>query len=198
MPPVVTPDRCPYPRPFAADFAGCPAFQPMQFEPLDVFGNPLAPVWTCRNLVGGALGAGHFYPRCRIGDPEARRQWAERFGERAARLREIRTALAEAVRPTVDRFLEVQRAQLEQPSLRLELARAAQVLIAELGKWVESHGAELRAMDFEPETARAILRDMVMEWTRSRIPITTLAAPPELIGRYPEMKALLAPEPEDA
>lgn len=194
----MTADRCPYPRPFAADFADCPAFQPMRFEPLDAFGRALTPAWTCRNLIGGTLGTGRFYPRCRLGDPLARRGWAARFGERADRLREIRMALVEAVRPEAERFLALQRAQLQQSSLRLELARAAEVLISAMEQWVDSHRDGLLAMEFKPETARAILRDMVIQWTESRIPVTTLAAPPEVIGRYPEMKALLAPEPEDA
>lgn len=64
-------DACPYPRPFAADFSGCPTFEPQTWVPLDTHFQPLQPQRTCRHLIAGRLD-GSFYPRCALGDAAER------------------------------------------------------------------------------------------------------------------------------
>ena len=62
-------DECPYPKPFAADFDACPAYQARQFIPLDTLYQPLEPVLTCRHLETRPLLARHrWYGACAVGD----------------------------------------------------------------------------------------------------------------------------------
>ena len=69
-------DRCPYPRPFPADFADCPSFEPMDFDATDSQDKPLGTWSTCRHLTTGSDvdNRGRFYPRCALGSPEQRLQ----------------------------------------------------------------------------------------------------------------------------
>jgi hypothetical protein len=69
-------DRCPYPRPFPADFADCASFEPISFEAADSKDKPLGTWSTCRHLVTGTDvdNRGRFYPRCALGSPEQRLQ----------------------------------------------------------------------------------------------------------------------------
>ena len=69
-------DRCPYPRPFSADFADCPSFEPMSFDATDSQDKPLGTWSTCRHLTTGSDvdNRGRFYPRCALGSPEQRLQ----------------------------------------------------------------------------------------------------------------------------
>ena len=67
-------DRCPFPRPFPADFADCPSFEPMSFDATDSQDKPLGTWSTCRHLTTGTdvENRGRFYPRCALGSPEQR------------------------------------------------------------------------------------------------------------------------------
>lgn len=67
-------DRCPFARPYAANFDDCPAFEPEGFLPLDAGNHALSPAVTCANLsVGRRPGeVGSFYGRCRLGTLEDR------------------------------------------------------------------------------------------------------------------------------
>ncbi len=69
-------DRCPYPRPFPADFADCPSFEPVSFDATDSQNKPLGTWPTCRHLTTGTDvdNRGRFYPRCALGSPEQRLQ----------------------------------------------------------------------------------------------------------------------------
>jgi hypothetical protein len=70
-------DRCPYEKPFPPGFDDCPAFRPVQFQPRNLHEEPLPPVLTCRHLgAGWSSESDSFYPRCALGDAEARRRWA--------------------------------------------------------------------------------------------------------------------------
>lgn len=84
-------DHCPYPKPFAADFDDCPAFQSRQFIPLDTLYQPLDPVLTCRHLETRAMAQRHrWYAACALGDAEARRRWVREVGTlRLQRIRDL-------------------------------------------------------------------------------------------------------------
>lgn len=86
-------DRCPWPRPFPADFGGCPAFQPVDFVVADSLNRTLGSSRTCRHLSVGAGTNGHssrYYARCALGDTAQRRRWlAEVRPERAAVMRAL-------------------------------------------------------------------------------------------------------------
>ena len=69
-------DRCPYPRPFPADFGACPTYEAVSFVPTDSLRQCLDSIATCRHLTVGDDGReGRFYPRCALGGPQERRRW---------------------------------------------------------------------------------------------------------------------------
>jgi anti-anti-sigma regulatory factor len=84
-------DRCVYPRPFADDFADCPAFQATSFLAADSRNKPLGTWRTCRHLSTGndLENRGRFYPRCALGNREQRLQWLAQVSP--ARLDVVRT-----------------------------------------------------------------------------------------------------------
>lgn len=193
-PPVA--DRCPYTRPFPPDFGDCQAYQPISFVPTDSLGRPLQRAWTCRNLEASAFRQGTAYPRCRIGDAAARERWAQSVGPRREIVRQIRLALVAASRTQLDAFLAEQRdaAGLSEDERELRLRPLAEALVASMHFSVDAMLERFQAADFPAATAKAVLAEMVWNWVRSPQPITTLAAPPSLIARHPEVKELLAPE----
>jgi len=109
------PDACPYPKPFPADFADCPAFQPRQFIPLDTLYQPLQPVLTCRHLETRALRERHrWYGACALGDAEARRRWATQVGTaRLAMISELQREMGRAVRADMSQLWQVKGQQLQ-------------------------------------------------------------------------------------
>src|SRR5438445_9616877 len=108
-------DECPYPKPFAADFDACPAFQARQFIPLDTLYQPLQPVLTCRHLETRSLPERHrWYGACGLGDAEARRRWAAEVGsKRLARIGELQRLMGEAIRGDLQRLWELKGQQLQ-------------------------------------------------------------------------------------
>jgi hypothetical protein len=109
------PDACPYPKPFPADFADCPAFQPRQFIPLDTLYQPLQPVLTCRHLETRALRERHrWYGACGLGDAEARQRWATQVGTaRLAMISELQREMGRAVRSDLSQLWQVKGQQLQ-------------------------------------------------------------------------------------
>jgi len=68
-------DECPWPRPFADSFDGCPVFAPQGFRATDSHDRPLPPVLTCRHLVSRPFDPPKvgWYGACDIGDAASRR-----------------------------------------------------------------------------------------------------------------------------
>ncbi|HYW27478.1 MAG TPA: hypothetical protein VE953_25120 [Terriglobales bacterium] len=82
LPPLPA-DRCPYASGRAGGFERCPTFRSVVGLPgrppapgLDVLTHEPGPLTTCAFLAIGLVGAGRFYPRCRLGTPAARRRYA--------------------------------------------------------------------------------------------------------------------------
>lgn len=186
-------DRCPFVRPFTEDFDGCAAYQPILFEPVDIGRRPLREAWTCRNLEAGTVTLGRFYPRCRLGTPDQRARWAARHGDRARRLSDLRRHLVRSVEAELQAFLAIQRAGGGQVRHQSDLRAAGQRLIDALHAELGRQGPQLDAIGLDRGIAAGILRDMVVGWEASLLPVVTLDAPPELIARYPAAKDLLAP-----
>jgi len=67
-------DTCTHSARFVADYKGCPLFQAVAFRPTTFRGLALGAHVVCRHLeAAGAPDRGPFYPRCRLGGPEAAR-----------------------------------------------------------------------------------------------------------------------------
>jgi anti-anti-sigma factor len=97
-------DRCAYPKPFAADFTGCSAFQAISFIAADSGNRRLGSWLTCRHLESGAdpRQTGRFYPKCSLGDAGERRRWV-------ARVRSERLEVVRALQEEFDRFSQSHR-----------------------------------------------------------------------------------------
>jgi hypothetical protein len=77
-------DACIHTAHFAVDFTGCPLFEAVAFTPTTFAGLPLGSHVACRHLeAAGAHDRGPFYPRCRLGGPEAARLLAALRGTAA-------------------------------------------------------------------------------------------------------------------
>lgn len=109
------PDACPYPKPFAADFDDCPAFQSRQFIPLDTLYQPLQPVVTCRHLETRALRDRHrWYGACALGYAEARRRWATDVGTtRLAKISQLQRQMGQAIGVDMQRLWQLKGQQLQ-------------------------------------------------------------------------------------
>jgi hypothetical protein len=71
-------DACPFSRPFADDFAECPTYEAIEFQPSTLANDPLTPAWTCSHLGTGTYLTGsqqHKYGVCVLGDAAARLEW---------------------------------------------------------------------------------------------------------------------------
>jgi hypothetical protein len=144
-------DECPYRRPFPADFDGCAAYHPAYFIPLTTGYDSMSPVWTCSNLVPGAVpsSAARFYGRCRIGDEAARVAWIDTLhAKRLSGLRTLSRELTDATAALTGELMAAKGAQLQAPSetperdaATLRLQHLADRWLAHLDTFLRRHGA---------------------------------------------------------
>jgi len=101
-------DRCPFPRPFPPGFSGCAAYLPRLHFASDTRGQRLKPHWTCAHLETGQREQGGFYGQCMLGAMTDRERWAQAMeSSQIAAIREARIRLSEAIRPQVERLMQV-------------------------------------------------------------------------------------------
>jgi hypothetical protein len=196
-------DACPYPRPFPPDFHDCPAYHPRHFVALTTGYDPMSPVWTCANLVVAPVPGAplRFYPRCRIGDAEARVAWAE--GEHAKRLGLLRGLSRELTRATgsvTTELVAAKGAQLQaaagspdREAATRRLRAVARAWLAGLDTFMERQGRVLRSIGFPPEAVRTLCSDLLTDYVDQ-----SGAAPPEIsdeaLRLFPEdVRVLLRP-----
>jgi hypothetical protein len=196
-------DACPYRRPFAADFHDCPAYHPAYFIPLTTGYDSMAPIWTCSNLVPGAVPvpATRYYGRCRIGDQADRLAWVETL--HAKRLRGLRTLsveLAHATAAMTGELFAAKGAQLqaapdsaEREDATTRLRELSRRWLVQLDGFLDHQGASLRTLDFPPEAIRALCDDLIDTWIAQ-----PHSGPPEIsdeaLQLFPEdVRVLLRP-----
>jgi len=157
----VPPDKCPYPRPFAAGFIQCNAYQPAPYIGLDTHQQPLPPVWTCRHLtVGEEKQSGGHYPRCELGDCQARQSWVESLGsKRIEKMRRLRTDFGEFARPYLQAIWAAKGRQLKHHDAALSgaLKRVSEEFLRAADSYVREHAAQLKEVDVPIEAAREIM-----------------------------------------
>jgi hypothetical protein len=143
-----SPDACPYPKPFPADFDDCPAFQPRQFIPLDTLYQPLQPVLTCRHLETRALRERHrWYGACALGDAEARRRWAADVGTtRLAKIRQLQRQIGQAISGEMQHLWQLKGQQLQAyrngtdtAAVTRELGQLSDRAMGDLTSYLKSH-----------------------------------------------------------
>jgi anti-anti-sigma regulatory factor len=124
-------DRCPFPRPFAVEFQGCPAFQAVTYVVADSTNQPIGSVVSCRHLVSGSTPGrqGRYYARCALGTAADRRAWADRVGpERLSKVRVLQSEFDFFSRPYREQLMhlkaEVAQARSDEATRRLERTMA--------------------------------------------------------------------------
>lgn len=188
-------DRCPFARPFPAEFAGCPAFSARDFTALDLRYKPLRTVVTCRHLVSGRLPLGGYYARCALGGELARQQWVAQVGSR--RLERIRAVGADYRSWAAARmpklwamkgyWLELQALGDEAGSAQAaaELRAEVENLVADAKAWVDERADQLAEADLPPEALKELMATATADWATSTSQVSGYRIPDELLGRFP-------------
>lgn len=189
-------DECPYPKPFAADFADCPAYQPRQFIPLDTLYQPLEPVLTCRHLETRALAQRHrWYAACALGDREARSRWARQIGvRRLERIRAIQRELGVATAPYTARLWELKGKQLraihdggDAAAATTELRRLADRMSAELDRFLRERSLAFAEIDMPIEAARQLIHVAIGRFIDTQFATEiSFEVPEDVLQRFPE------------
>jgi anti-anti-sigma regulatory factor len=167
------PDRCGYPKPFAEDFADCPAFQATSFMATDSRNKPLG-VWrTCRHLTAGneVENRGRFYPRCALGSRERRLQWL-------AQISPARLDVVRALQREFDDFSLPHREQLSDARARLhagsrsatsdeEVHQLIEGFLEAIDKFLAGNDARFQDVGLPPQALRQLIREWVWAWVRT-------------------------------
>lgn len=173
-------DACPFSRPFRPDFDGCASFQPTLQLLASSRGDPIGPVWTCRQLEAASLDGRVFYGRCRLGTAEERRAQAAARGEPDEALRRLR---AEAARRLQEPLAQLYRAKLGAARVP-ELRKVRDAAAAAFAEFAAANEAELRRAGVPGpplvECFRLGLQDLV-----TRRDAVEWEPPPALLARYP-------------
>jgi hypothetical protein len=198
------PDECPYPKPFEADFQGCPGFQVRHLIMLDSQNRPLKPIWSCRHMDAKALpgNSGRYYGSCRLGDSAARQKWAEAIGlDRIRAMQQLRGDIMPTAQGFIDTMTVLKARQLEardhgeeEEDVRLGMDAVGEQYLAELERLLRSrlHLLERAKMPKAAtmQLARQWVREVMAEtWTarttqRQDIPDDLLASLPESVRSF--------------
>ena len=189
-------DECPYPKPFAADFDACPAFQARQFIPLDTLYQPLDPVLTCRHLETRSLPQRHrWYAACGLGDAEQRRRWAREVGvSRLQRIRAVQRQLSVAIAPYNARLWELKGQQLraihdgrDASQATAELRRLAGQMTADLDAFLKEQSTTFTDIDMPIEAARVLIQVAIDRFIDTQFATeVSFEVPDDVLQRFPE------------
>ena len=166
-------DRCIYPRPFAEDFADCPAFQATSFIAADSRNKALGTWRTCRHLSTGndLENRGRFYPRCALGNAEQRMQWL-------AQVSPARLDVVRALQEEFDQFSLPHRERLFDARARLhagsasaaaepELEHLINAFLATIDRFLEQNDERFRDVGLPTEPLLQLIREWVWAWVRT-------------------------------
>jgi ABC-type transporter Mla MlaB component len=166
-------DRCVYPRPFAEDFAECPAFQATSFIAADSRNKPLGTWRTCRHLSTGTdrENRGRFYPRCALGNREQRLQWL-------AQVSPAKLDVVRALQDEFDQFSLPHRARLVDARARLhagpaaagaqpELQQLIDAFLSSIERFLEQNEERFRDVGLPTAPLIQLIREWVWAWART-------------------------------
>ena len=189
-------DECPYPKPFAADFDSCPAYQARQFIPLDTLYQPLEPVLTCRHLETRALPQRHrWYAACAVGDADARRRWAGEVGvARLQRIHAVQRELGVAIAPYNARLWELKGQQLravrdgrDASEVTAELRRLAGEMTADLDAFLKENSRTFTDIDMPIDAARQLIQVAIDRFIDTQFATeVSFEVPEDVLQRFPE------------
>lgn len=197
------PDECPHPKPFRADFDGCPAFQVKHLIVLDSQNKPLKPIWSCRHLEARAVAGrtGRYYGACQFGDSAARQKWAEGIGlERIRAIQQLRVEVMPIAQGFIDamgvlkaRQIEAAHLDGELEDIRLGMEALGEEYLAELDEQLRRRLALLERAQMPKRALLQLAKQWVGEviqdtWAtparRQHLPDDLLAALPESVRRF--------------
>jgi hypothetical protein len=199
-------DECPYPRPFPADFDGCPAFQARQFIPLDTLYQPLDPVLTCRHLETRSRPERHrWYAACAVGDIEARHRWVREVGAgRLDRIRAVQRELGAAIAPFTTRLWELKGRQLlalrdgkDPEPATSELRRLGVKMTEELSSFVKRQSQTLAEIEMPADATMQLIRAAIDRFADTHYTTeVSFEVPEALLKRFPEpVQSFFRPAP---
>jgi anti-anti-sigma regulatory factor len=167
------PDRCTYSRPFAEDFADCPAYQGSSFLAADSRNQPLGEWRTCRHLTTGNQleNRGRFYPRCALGSRSQRLQWV-------AQVSPARVDVVRALQDEFDGFSLPHRRQLTEARSRLHAGSRSPTTEAEteelidgflraIDRFLNTNEARFQDVGLPTQPLRQLIREWVIAWVRT-------------------------------
>lgn len=196
-------DECPYPKPFRADFNGCPAFQVRHLIVLDSQNRPLKPIWSCRHMDAKAVSGkpGRYYGACRLGDPAARQKWAEGIGlDRIRAIHQLRFEVMPIAQGFMDTMAVLKARQMEarergedDEDVRLGMEAVGEQYLAELERLLRRRLPLLEQAEMPKRATMQLAKQWVGEviadsWTtpagRQHLPDDLLAALPESVRTF--------------
>lgn len=167
------PDRCIYPRPFAEDFADCPAYQATNFIAADSRNQPLGEWRTCRHLTAGneLENRGRFYPRCALGSRPQRMQWL-------AQVSPARLDVVRALQDEFDGFSLPHRRQLSEARSRLHAGSRSRSMEAEtqelidgflqaIDRFLSANEDRFHDVGLPTQPLRQLIREWIQAWVRA-------------------------------
>jgi hypothetical protein len=189
-------DHCPYPKPFSADFDGCPAYQARQFIPLDTVYQPLEPVLTCRHLETRPMAQRfRWYAACALGNSDARIRWARQVGvARLDRIRALQGELGAATAPYITGLWELKGQQLrafrdgrDAGSATADLRRLAGEMTAELDKFLRERSDDFAEVGMPVAAARRLIQIAIDRFINTRFATEiSFEVPDDILRQFPE------------
>jgi ABC-type transporter Mla MlaB component len=167
-------DRCPYSRPFAADFSGCPTYQAVTFIAADSLNRPLGTWLTCRHLTTGSSRQerGQFYPRCGLGGPAERLRWRAQVGP--AQIDVVRVLQEEFDRfssRSREELIEAKAEVLRSPGMpgpREHLEELVRAFLDATGAFLAKRRERFAEAGLPTEPLMQVVDDWAWAWVRSR------------------------------
>jgi hypothetical protein len=199
-------DECPFQKPFAADFDGCPAYQPRQATDLDLSYRPLGRTSTCWHLISRSIpDSNHrWYGACVIGDAGSRESWAAAVGlERLKRIGALRQELAAVSARSAESLWELKARQTQarrsggDPTPATEaMSGMATRLLNEIGLFLEARQALLKDLHLPLEACMELIRVALQHLTEQDSVEFTWEIPDAVLARFPEdARLFLKPGP---
>ncbi|HEX6549003.1 MAG TPA: hypothetical protein VF134_09710, partial [Candidatus Dormibacteraeota bacterium] len=199
-------DVCPFERPFPEGFDRCPAYGETDYVALDMQYRPLATLKTCRHLQVGTLSGRltGFYPRCGLGNAEARRRWVERVhADRINQLRVLSSQLAAATSELTRELWEAKGDQLRAiraghrgATATRRMRRLVRAYEDATREFFDANAGELARIGLPADPLLELVRDALEEWVTRPSLEGNWQASESLLRRFsPEVRAFLQPHP---
>jgi hypothetical protein len=187
-------DHCPYGKPFPAEFAECPAYQPVRFIPVSSNDDALTPTHTCRHLVAKrhATEVGRWYPACSLGDEASRRAWVEAIDpERLAVIGRLRLEMAELNARYIDQLWLLKRRQLnarptgqDAAAITRQMQEVGEQFLAQTRQYLDRRPDALQAIEVTVDALIELLRASIDRLISRSSGEVRWEIPEEVLGRF--------------